>query len=68
MLSEELYEMFNCFSVSSNNSINVSTKSLDSLWASEQSLFNTNALKMHMLATKWDICYKLAVSWVCIVD
>ncbi len=48
--------------------INVSTKSLDSLWASEQSSFNTNALKMHMLATRWDICYKLAVSWVCIVD
>ena len=48
--------------------IDVLTKSLDSLWASEQSSFNTNALKMHMLATRWDVCYKLAVSWVCIVD
>ncbi len=48
--------------------IDVSTKSLDSLWASEQGSFNTNALEAHMLATRWDVCYKLAVSWVCIVD
>ncbi len=50
------------------NFINISTKSLDSLWASEQSSFNTNALETYMLATRWDVCYKLAVSWVCIVD
>ncbi len=48
--------------------IDVSAKSLDSLWASEQGSFNTNALEAHMLATRWDVCYKLAVSWVCIVD
>ncbi len=39
--------------------IDVLTKNLDSLWASEQSLFNTNALKMYMLAIRWDVCYKL---------
>ncbi len=50
------------------NIIDVSAKSLDSLWASEQGSFNTNALEAHMLATRWDVCYKLAVSWVCIVD
>ena len=38
--------------IASMSYIDVSTKSLDSLWASEQSLFNTNTLKMHMLATR----------------
>ncbi len=48
--------------------IGILTKSSDSLWASEQGSFNTNALEAHMLATRWNVCYKLAVSWVCIVD
>ncbi len=48
--------------------IDVSTKSLNSLWVNEQNSFNTNALEMHMLVIKWDVCYKLTVSWVCIVD
>ncbi len=72
--TEEIWRIY-CFicriatrESSSSNYINVSTKSLNSLWASEQSSFNTNALETHMLATRWDVDYKLAVSWVCIVD
>ncbi len=59
-MNEEVYK--------DHQDIDVLTKSLDSLWASKQSSFNTNALKMHMLVTRWDVCYKLAVSWVCIID
>jgi len=42
--------------------IDNSTKSLSSLWASEQSRSKHNALETHQLATRRDMCYKLAAS------
>ncbi len=42
--------------------INNSMKNLSSLWASEQSHLKHNTLKMHQLATRRNMCYKLAAS------